>query len=239
MTRPPAAPPARPIGLVLFDLDGTLLTCGGHTRPIFARALAETIGPTPEIERYDFAGRTDPRIVLDVALAAGFGEAGVRAALPRVRDRYLEILAAELPPERVALLPGVADLLARLAGRPGVAVGLLTGNWRGGAEMKLRLAGLGGRFTFGAFGDDGVERDELPPVALARAAAATGRRFAAAETLVVGDTPHDVACARAHGMRCLAVATGGIGAERLAEAGADFVAADLLAAAEAVPELAG
>lgn len=235
MTRPPAPP----IRLVLFDVDGTLLTCGGHTRPIFARALAEVIGPTPAIDRYDFAGRTDPRIVLDVALAAGFDEPRVRAALPWVRDRYLEILAAELPPERVELLPGVADLLARLAGRPGTAVGLLTGNWRGGAEVKLRHAGLGGRFGFGAFGDDGVERDELPPVALARAAAATGRSFSTAETLVIGDTPHDVACARAHGIRCLAVATGGTSAEALAAAGADRVVADLTEAEEAVPELVG
>ncbi len=234
MTRP-TAPPIR---LVLFDVDGTLLTCGGHTRPIFARALAEVIGPTPAIDRYDFAGRTDPRIVLDVALAAGFDEARVLAALPRVRDRYLEILAAELAPERVELLPGVADLLARLALRPGTAVGLLTGNWRGGAEVKLRHAGLGGRFGFGAFGDDGLDRDELPPVALARAAAAIGRSFAAGETLVVGDTLHDVACARAHGIRCLAVATGGTSAEQLAAAGADRVVADLTEAAEAVPELA-
>lgn len=235
MTRPPAPP----VGLVLFDVDGTLLSCGGHTRPILARALAEVIGPMPEIERYDFAGRTDPRIVLDVALAAGFDDARVRAALPRVRDRYLEILAVELAPERVAVLPGVADLLARLAGRTGTAVGLLTGNWRGGAEVKLRLAGLGGCFGFGAFGDDGLDRDELPPVALARAAAATGRRFAAAETLVIGDTLHDVACARAHGIRCLAVATGGTSAERLAAAGADRVVADLTTAAEAVPGLLG
>ena len=226
-----------PIRLVLFDVDGTLLTCGRSTRPLLGRALTEVFGPVPGIEGYDFAGKTDPRIVLDLAVAAGRGAEEVRGALPRVRDRYLAILEQGLPAGAVAALPGAAELLARLAVRGDLALGLLTGNWRRGAEVKLERAGLGGHFAFGAFGDDGLDRNELPPVALARAAEATGRRFTAAETLIVGDTLHDVACARAHGLRCAAVGTGGVAAGTLAAAGADWVAADLRALAEQVPGL--
>lgn len=228
-----------PVRLVLFDVDGTLLTCGQRTRPLLGRALTEVFGEVPGIERYDFAGKTDPRIVFDLAVAAGRSAEEVHAGLPRVRDRYLAILEDGLPAGAVAALPGAAELLARLAARGDLTLGLLTGNWRRGAEVKLERAGLGGRFAFGAFGDDGLDRDELPPVALARAAEATGRRFVASETLIVGDTLHDVACARAHGLRCAAVGTGGVAAERLTAAGADWVAADLTALAGRVPGLLG
>ena len=228
-----------PVRLVLFDVDGTLLTCGQRTRPLLGRALTEVFGAVPGIERYDFAGKTDPRIVLDLAAGAGVGADEARAALPRVRDRYLAILERGLPAGSVSALPGVAELLARLTAAGAPALGLLTGNWRRGAEVKLERAGLAGRFRFGAYGDDGLDRDDLPPVALARAAEATGGRFTAADTLIVGDTPHDVACARAHGMRCLAVATGGAPAAALARAGADWVVDDLSSGLGTAPLHAG
>lgn len=217
--------------LVLFDVDGTLLTCGGQVRPIFAAALGEVLGVAVELDGYSFAGGTDQRIVLDLAARAGVEEGRARAALPRVREAFVARLAAGLDPAGVRVLPGVVDLLDRLAGDPEVALGLLTGNWRRGAEIKLAAAGIAfDRFRFGAFGDDGVERGELPPVALGRAAAATGRAFRPADVLIVGDSPADVACARAHGLACLAVATGWTRAAELTAAGASWVAADLTAA---------
>lgn len=219
-----------PMRLVLFDVDGTLLTCGGQVRPIFAAALAETLGVAVEVDGYSFAGRTDQRIVLDLAARAGVGEERARAALPRVREAFVARLAAGLDPAEVTVLPGVVALLDRLAADPETEVGLLTGNWRRGAEIKLAAAGLPfDRFRCGAFGDDGVERGELPPVALARAAAVTGRAFRPEEVLIVGDSPADVACARAHGLACLAVATGWTPAAELTAAGASWVAADLTA----------
>lgn len=231
--------PEAAIRLVLFDVDGTLLTTGRRTRGLLGRALTEVFGPVPGLSHYDFAGKTDPRIVLDLAASAGVADAEARAGLPRVRARYLAILEDGLPAGSVSVLPGVVELLERLAAAGDLALGLLTGNWRRGAEVKLERAGLGGRFGFGAFGDDGIDRHELPPVALARAQAATGRPFAAAETLVVGDTPHDVACARAHGMRSLAVATGSASAEALAQAGADWVVDDLGPGLGPAPVFAG
>lgn len=228
-----------PIRLVLFDVDGTLVTTGRRTRGLLGRALTAVFGPVPGLESYDFAGKTDPRIVLDLAAGAGVADEEARAGLPRVREHYLAVLEDGLPAGSVTALPGVAELLARLTAAGEPTIGLLTGNWRRGAEVKLDRAGLGDRFVFGAFGDDGVDRHELPPVALARAEAATGCRFAAAETLIVGDTSHDVACARAHGMRSLAVATGSVPADRLTAAGADWVVDDLGPGLSRAPVLAG
>ena len=121
------------------------------------------------------------------------------------------------------VLPGIEELLAECAARRDVVLGLLTGNWHGGARIKLARFGLERYFAFGAFGEDGLERSELPPVALERAFEATGRRFAPHQTLIVGDSVRDVECARANGMPVLAVATGWTPAEVLARAGADRV----------------
>lgn len=216
--------------LVLFDIDGTLLHCGRQVRPLFGAALEEVFGTAGDVHGYSFAGKTDPRIVLDLMTGAGLPADAVRAALPRVRAAFVDRLAAGLDPAQMTLLPGVVDLLERLAGDPEVALGLLTGNWRRGAEIKLAPFDLQRFFAFGAFGDDGIERSELPPVAIERAAAVTGRAFAAEDVLIVGDSAEDVACARAHGICCLGVSTGWTPATDLTAAGAAWVAADLRAA---------
>jgi phosphoglycolate phosphatase-like HAD superfamily hydrolase len=215
------------VKLVLFDIDGTLVDCGGQTRAPFAAALEAVYGTSGDLPGYEFSGKTDPRIVLDLMTGAGLAREQVLARLARMRDAYVAALAAALEPARVRLLPAVVERLDELAARADVVLGLLTGNWERGAQVKLDSHGLAGYFRFGAYGDDSIERDELPPVAWRRAAEAVGRRFTAAETLIVGDSPLDVACARAHGIRCLAVATGWTPAERLRAAGADRVVTDL------------
>jgi phosphoglycolate phosphatase-like HAD superfamily hydrolase len=215
------------MSLVLFDIDGTLVDCAGQARGPFEAALTAVFGTAGGIRGYDFSGKTDARIVIDLMTAAGRAEAEVIAALPRVREHYVEALASRLDATRVRLLPAVGETLAALAARADVALGLLTGNWRGGAALKLGTHDLGRYFAFGAFGDDRIDRLELPPVALERARASCGRSFAPTEVLIVGDSVLDVVCARAHGIRCLAVATGWTPAERLAAAGADRVVASL------------
>jgi phosphoglycolate phosphatase-like HAD superfamily hydrolase len=225
--------------LILFDVDGTLLHCGPQVRPLFADALREVFGRTGDLEGYSFSGKTDPRIVLDLMTGAGLDREAVRRELPRVRDGYLARLEAGLDRGGMTVLPGVGELLERLAAAPGVELGLLTGNWQRGARIKLAHFDLNRFFRFGAFGDDGVERHELPPVALARAERATGQRFAPGEVLIVGDSVEDVACARAHALRCLAVATGWTPAGDLERAGACWVAADLPSAAAALAAFGG
>ena len=228
--------------LVLFDIDGTLLRCGPQVRPLFVAALELVFGASPsheglfrerldrELETYDFGGRTDPSIVLDLVGATGLGEEEILESLEAVRAEYVERLDAGLDHRRMELLPGVVALLDELAARDDITLGLLTGNWQRGAEVKLSRFGLEGYFPFGAFGDDGIHRRELVPVALDRAHRATGHRFVPDRVLVIGDTVHDVDCAQAAGIPCLAVATGFTPAETLRSAGAHWVCDDLVTA---------
>ncbi len=223
--------------LVLFDIDGTLLSCGPQVRPIFASALVEVFGTAGDVDAYDFTGRTDPGIVLDLVTGAGVPEEEVRAGLPRMRELYTGRLDAALERDGMRLLPGVVEILERLEEREDVVVALLTGNWEPGAKAKLARFDLNRFFPFGAFGCDGVERSELPPVALDRAERARGRRFLPEEVLIIGDSIHDVSCAHAHGIPCLAVGTGRTPESALQAAGADWFVPDLRSAAEQVPWL--
>jgi phosphoglycolate phosphatase-like HAD superfamily hydrolase len=221
--------------LILFDIDGTLLDCGRQVRPLLAGALVEVFGTAGAIDTYDFAGKPDPRIVLDLMTGAGVARQTVLAGLPRLRARYLVALEAGLGVERMRLLPGVREVLDRLVARPEVTLGLVTGNWEAGARIKLGRLGLNDYFAFGAFGDDASDRSLLPPIACARATAHTGREFLPREVLIVGDSLLDVECARHNGLRSLAVATGHTGADALAAAGADWVIADLFDAHRCAP----
>ena len=215
------------VTLVRFDIDGTLVDCGGQSRRPFAEALVEVFGVAGDLDGYDFSGKTDTRIVYDLMTGAGVAGERVLEGVAAVRAAYLPRLERALAAERMRLLPGVARLLGELAGRADVVLGLLTGNWEGSARIKLSRHDLNRFFPFGAFGDGCLDRDELPPVAWEAARAATGRPFGPATTWIVGDSTLDVGCARAHGVPCLAVASGWTAAAVLAAAGANRVVASL------------
>ncbi|MCP3960021.1 MAG: HAD hydrolase-like protein [bacterium] len=223
--------------LILFDVDGTLLRCGRQVGAMFVDALTEVFGDCSaftdqdRLKGYSFAGKTDPRIVVDLIRATGRRDEEILPHLAAVEKIYVENLERGLDPGRVRLLPGVRELLERLSAREDVLVGLLTGNWRRGARIKLSCFDLERYFAFGAFGDDAIDRCDLGPVALQRAAVLSGRPFALDRSLIVGDTVLDVECARSAGIRSMAVATGFTEAEPLEAAGADWVFADLERAA--------
>jgi phosphoglycolate phosphatase-like HAD superfamily hydrolase len=223
------------VRLLLFDIDGTLIDCGGQTHALFGEALIEVFGTAGDIDGYSFTGRTDPQIVLDLMTGAGLPAAEVHARLPQMRDLYLPRLERVLERRHMRVMPGVEELLERLAPRADVELALLTGNWEAGARTKLSRFDLNRYFPFGAFGSDGIHRSELPPIALERAARRRGRPLAPAQALVIGDSIYDVACARDHGIPVLAVATGRTSAADLAAAGADWVVPDLAAAADLLP----
>ena len=225
--------------LVLFDIDGTILHCGPQVRPLFGEALIEVYGTAGDLGSYDFAGRTDPRIVLDLVTGAGVPEGEALAGLARVRALYLERLEKILDRKGMLLLPGVPELLEDLERREDVVLALLTGNWEPGARTKLSRFDLNRFFAFGAFGCDAVDRSDLPPVAWERAERAVGRRFRPEETLIIGDSLFDVSAARAHGIPVRGGATGRTPAGALRQAGADWVIPDLREAGRAVEWLGG
>jgi len=208
--------------LVLFDIDGTLLLRSSAEHAAALReALAAIYGArTPQ--RVAAAGRTDTAIARDLAALAGVDAEHFEAGLAALQAHTGELFAQRCPEDlRERVAPGMAELLAALGRRGGVQCSLLTGNYEAVARCKLERAGLGGYFApgQGAFGSDSEHRDELPPLARRRAGGQPRER-----TIVIGDTPLDIACARADGLRVLAVATGPHAASELTAA--DAVAAD-------------
>jgi phosphoglycolate phosphatase len=201
--------------LVLFDIDGTLLSAGRAARESILAALAAVLGWEGSSDGNDFSGKTDPQILRELVMES-VGRPRFEAAIESVLDRYVEELSRRLRPEAVVVKPGVSALLDRLADDPRVTLGLLTGNIERGARLKLEPAGLNRYFSFGAFGNDSADRYRLPPIAVARARAETGRDFPNESVIIIGDSVHDVGCGRTLGARTIAVATGPTTAEALA-----------------------
>ncbi len=200
--------------LVLFDIDGTLITDGGAARAAYAAALEAVYGYRGDLRRYDFSGRTDPQITHMVLRDAGLAAEEIDARMDALWSVYLDHLAANTP-GRVRALPGVDALLEALAADARVTLALLTGNIEPGARLKLAGADLNRYFPFGAFGSDSPRREELPPIAVARAAAATGIDFAARDVVIVGDSIYDVRCGVPHDATTIAIASGKTAAELL------------------------
>jgi phosphoglycolate phosphatase-like HAD superfamily hydrolase len=227
--------------LVLFDIDGTLLSAAGAGRRAIYTALRETFGGVGP-EDYWFDGRTDPEIVRDLMRLDGHDAALIESRLPTVLSRYADRLAVELadPAHRPSLCPGVLSLLETLDAREDMVVGLLTGNIAPGAATKLRAVGLDpARFTIGAFGSDHAVRGELPAIAVARARDQMGLDLAGEQVVVIGDTPADVACGSGIGARAIAVATGRYTVAELAACNPSVVFADLSDTDAVVASIAG
>jgi len=188
----------------LFDVDGTLLLTGGAARESFSCAVRDRLGVEDDLEDIPFAGRTEPHILADILRKHG------RALGPAEEAAYWDSVFTHmrrlLVPGRGRLMPGIPALLDKIAAQDGWALGLLTGNMTQMAGIKLGHFGLAGRFAFGGFGEMAEDRDALARALVTR----VGREHGVppARCIVVGDTEHDVACARAAGARVVAVATG-------------------------------
>ncbi|MBL8762981.1 MAG: haloacid dehalogenase-like hydrolase [Phycisphaerae bacterium] len=229
--------------LILFDIDATLLTTTRTGVRALERAGRDRFGPAFSVERTEFAGRLDPAIIRD--LLRDNGAALTPAHEDALRDGYARHLVPLLATPGICRpLPGVPELLAGLFARADVTVGLLTGNFRHTGCIKLRACGIDpDQFHLSVWADDAVpdrpNRADLPPVALRRFRERHGRDIAPARVTIIGDTPHDVRCARVHGCRVLAVATGSYGIEELTASGADRVVPNLSATEDVIRWLVG
>jgi phosphoglycolate phosphatase len=201
--------------LVLFDIDGTLITDRGAARDAFEDALASIYEYRGDLSRYDFSGRTDPQIARMVLRDAGWSADDVDARLPALWEAYLGGLARNATPERVRTLPGIRELVTELASHTSVILGLLTGNIEPGARLKLDGAALNEFFPFGAFGSDSADRNELPPIAVQRAEAIHGHRVDGHDVVILGDSIYDVRCGVPYGATTIAIASGKTPAETL------------------------
>lgn len=208
--------------LYLYDIDGTVLSTGGAGRKALNAAFLALHGVPQAFDGVSFAGCTDPSIVAQAHALAGLPCDD--DAIAALQAAYLSRLPATLAASRdlLVLHPGVHAAIDATSGQGTNA--LLTGNWRAGAALKLGQVSLWDRFDFGAFGDDSGDRNDLVPVAQARARAA-GVSFS--RTVVIGDTPADVACARAGGAVAVAVLTGWSSREALEACDPDLLVEDL------------
>lgn len=210
--------------LVLFDIDGTLIASGGAGKAAMEAALRSEFGIAELMDGVPYSGRTDRAIALEL-----LDLHGIEAVLDnwhRLRNAYLSHLPASLARHRGQVLPGIGALLDHLATRADVAVGLLTGNIRDGARLKLGHYQLEHHFAFGGFGDHHLDRDDVAREALAAGRQHLGGADGRGQVWVVGDTPLDIRCARAIGARVAAVATGWHPLEELAAARPDLLVTD-------------
>ena len=212
--------------LILFDIDGTLLLTQKAGIKAMQSAAKELFGDHVTFDGVDFAGRLDPLIWANAAERNGIDP----SEHARFRDGYLKHLKQffEATPTSV-LLTGVQDLVESLQGQDGGTLGLLTGNYPETGRLKIEQAGLDpDLFPIAAWGDDGQQRNDLPPVAMRRYAELTGGPIEADQVVIIGDTIHDVECANVNGCRSLAVATGpAYSFDDLLATEADFLVKDL------------
>jgi|SRR5215213_2372456 len=236
--RSTAASSHRPAGqdggvarLVLWDIDGTLLRGGGVAGDVFDEAVTAVLGRHPGDHRIPMGGKTDPQIALEILAYAALEEAEAAAHLPAVLEaleRGLEAAADDMRRHGV-VLPGVPAVLRALDGDPAVRSTVLTGNTQANAVVKLAAFELTPWIDveIGAFGSDDADRIALVPVALERARRLRGLQIGPEDVWVVGDTPRDLACARAADVRCALVATGHSSLDELRGTDADAVLEDL------------
>ncbi len=221
--------------LVLFDIDGTLLTSGGAGEKALRLALGDRFGVQSDLSKIEIAGRTDSGIARQI-----FASQGIQVTPENLGvffNGYLHHLARLLPETPGRLLPGIVGLLDLMAALPHVAIGLLTGNLEAGAKLKLAHYGVWEYFEFGAFADDHHDRNELGRFARERAQELHGCVFQPENIFVLGDTAHDVACARAIGAQAVAIATGGSTEQELAKCNPDFLFGDLSMPGEVIARL--
>ena len=191
--------------LILFDVDGTLISPGPIPRETMAAALSAELGEPVTLKFQHVAGSTDPAIVREALLRHGNGTPIDPIAITAVLDRYLEQVEEKLRDfGGVSVFPGARELV-QACREAGWATAILTGNLQRGAAAKLADTGLWDLFDFGIFGDDGHKREDLPYVAAERAWDVLHEAYPAEVTTLIGDTPADARAARLAGMRGLVV----------------------------------
>jgi phosphoglycolate phosphatase-like HAD superfamily hydrolase len=214
--------------LILFDIDCTLLWTHGAGRAAMKHAMLEVFGVNDGIDTYPFGGKTDWQSLVDLLAPHGYTYADIERIMPEydgVMGRHLARVAADF---NIIPCPGAHEVVAALHARPDTLLGVVTGNCRSSSPVKLAAAGFDpALFPVGAFGSEAMSRDDLPPLALARAVEHYRQPLAPPQVVIVGDTPADVQCARALGAVAVAVRTGFCKPGELEATAPDYLIDDL------------
>lgn len=219
--------------LLLFDIDGTLLTTNGAGRPAVEAALSEIAGVDISTEGISFSGKTDPQILREVLAHNGADEALLNGRFSEAVESFRTTMHRVFDPDGTDALDGATALIDRLHDDDRFQLALLTGNLQEMAYLKVGAIGFDdAHFPFGAFGSDHENRNELPAIARQRALTYTSRAFPDADVFIIGDTPRDIECGRLGGCRTVAVPTGRFDRATLAEHEPDILL-DTLANADA------
>jgi phosphoglycolate phosphatase-like HAD superfamily hydrolase len=223
--------------LVLFDIDGTLLRVGSVNRRVLGDALLEVYGTEGSTNHHDFSGKMDGAIIYEVLENAGLDRREITERFEQAKETYIALFQERTRPSDITLLEGVRELLDELSRLPEVHLGLLTGNFERSGRHKLQLPGIDHYFSFGAFADDALLRTELPRIAVDRASRHTGTSFSPSETVIIGDTEHDIHCARVLDTRSIAVATGNFSMQELAAHNPGALFENFAATGEVITEI--
>ena len=208
---------------LLFDIDGTIMT-SDHAGTSAMAETAKDMFDVEEIGPLNVHGRCDRGILAELFQGLGVS---YDQHHEEFCHRYYQNLPASLIKKQARLLPGVKALLETLHNQENIALGLLTGNLRQAAEIKLKHVGVDQYFSFGGYGDQFADRNEVARQALDSAKIAVGEIFSGDRVWVIGDTPNDIRCARSIGAKVLAVETGGGSSEELSSASPDLLLTDL------------
>jgi phosphoglycolate phosphatase-like HAD superfamily hydrolase len=214
------------VKLLLFDIDGTLVTTGGAGVRALNRAFCQVVGIVNALDGVRLSGKTDPAIIREVFALRG-NSPRVPDALEEILEMYVTLLPEEVQQsDNYTVLPGIRRFLEDLQGAPNLAFGLATGNVERGARIKLERGNLNRFFPFGGFGSDAENRTELVRRAGQNGIRHTGFSIDPRDVFVIGDTPRDIAAGREAGFQTVGVATGHYSMQDLEGAGADLVVAD-------------
>jgi phosphoglycolate phosphatase-like HAD superfamily hydrolase len=212
--------------LLLFDIDGTLLSAHGVPKTAMATVLARRYQSFRYDQNYDFSGRTDPQIIEHLLQhdKREFSEDLLKEIL---WEFCIELKKEILNGRKPVIHPGVCELVQKLENIENVYLGLVTGNVSAGAQIKLEAVDLNAYFPIGGFGDDSKDRNDLPPIAKTRAEVYFNQKFYPDDIWIIGDSIYDIECAQKNSIRCLAVSTGKTSKEKLIAANPEFLEDDL------------
>lgn len=224
--------------LYLFDIDCTLLWTKGAGRVAMGHAIQDILGFSPAIEDLKFGGKTDWLLLQEILSPHGYTDEDVARIMPEYDRAMGKHLARIIGDFDVEPCPSAHEVVAQLRERDDALLALVTGNVRSGAPVKLRAAGFDpAHFAVGAYGSEAMERDALPPLALARAVEHYRQNIQPQQVIVIGDTPADVQCARALGAVAVAVRTGYCKPGELEASRPDFLLDDLTQFAQVLANL--